>query len=350
MIKDRYPKYSYNVLTASTLWLKHCCKYYSNTRLGISLSSIIDADISIIEDIFRHTDVIQCAFFKQPDHIIPISVVSIDEVDIISSETIGKGSFGVVMAGKLKNKNIAVKLYSHIKLNETTKQHRDWCTCVKEYALLCRLQGTGIVGKLYGAGWIMGCWTMVMERHYIQSIDWKYHTMNTTENTKQIVYDIFDAISRVHELTGYVHGDVKPSNIMIDILEGKPTVRIIDFGLSEPIGILRQDHRYVQSMFWRSPELLDEEPCDLVLADAWATAITAFDIMAGKCIMFESGASAEIDEIDMSNLLVIHCLGRVIMPDEWKPHIHKDLIDFANDIYAKYIVRENQRFHLNALF
>ena len=343
LLKQRNPAYTYNTVAATAIWLNYLSKYSENKQHIKAVCSLIEKEVSIITDAFRDSEIIQIAFFGQHDNVTAVPAVSnLDDV-VVTSETLGSGGFGTVFVGKLNGKNVAVKSYTHIDQKRATKKYGEWCICMKEYALLCKLQDTGVVGRLYGVGWNEGCWRMVMERHSIRALKWRYHTMYTAENTKQIICDMFAAIRTIHEVTGYVHGDVKPENMMIDIVDGKPTVKIIDFGLSEPIGVLTKDHQYIHTIYWRSPELLDELPCDLVLADAWAAAVTAFDIMAGRCVMYELGAKTDIDVIDMSNLLFWSCLNRSVIPEEWEPFIEEDLVEFANEIYGKYIVRGNLR-------
>jgi hypothetical protein len=62
--------------------------------------------------------------------------------------------------------------------------------------------------------------------------------------------------------------------------------------------------------------------------------------------MYELGAKTDIDVIDMSNLLFWSCLNRSVIPEEWEPFIEEDLMEFANEIYGKYIVRWDLRFPL----
>jgi serine/threonine protein kinase len=271
-----------------------------------------------------------------------VPVRSLDNV-LISNKLLGSGSFGTVFAGKLDGKYVAVKLYNFIKEKHPNNSYEEWCIFMKEYSMLCRLQDTDIVGKFYGAGWNRGSWVMVIQRHSMRALKWKNHFLRTPENTKQIILDIFNAIDMIHQLTGYIHGDVKPDNIMIDIIDERPVVKIIDFGLSQPTGIVTNDYQFIHTVLWRSPELLHEEPCDLVLTDVWAAALTAFDIMAGHYIMYKLGANADINEIDMLHLILVKCIGRTVIPYEWEEVIDKELVDFANDIYAKYIVLASER-------
>lgn len=337
LLQQRNTKYYTNTILASiALWLKCISKYSTNNAHTCIL------DTSIIEDVFRDTEIIQLAFFGDFDCITPITTSNLDNV-LISNKFLGSGSFGTVVAGKLDGKYVAIKSYKYIKNKDFNNNYEEWCIFMKEYAMLCRLQDTGIVGKFYGAGWNRGYWTMVTQRHSMRAMKWRHHVMRTCENTKHIILDIFSAIHTIHQITGHVHGDVKPDNIMIDTIDGHPIVKIIDFGLSEPIGIITKDYTYIQTVLWRSPELLYEEPCDLVLTDAWAAALAAFDIIAGRYLMYELGAKADINEIDMLHLILVKCIGRNTIPCEWEEFIDDELMDFANDMYRKYIVLASER-------
>ena len=342
MLKHRFPEYTYNIITIFTIWLRWISDFDENIEHIQSVSDIVETEYNIIECIFKYSDLIQYAFFGISSMINPVTTIDITGL-IVYNKQLGSGTFGKILAGKINGENVAVKLFYNIKKKEIYKQYNDWCVFMKEYAMLSRLQNTGVVGKLYGARWGSSYWQMVVERHYIHSLDWKLHDMNTTERTIQIVDDIFAAINTIHEVTGHIHGDIKPQNIMIDILEGEPVVKIIDFGLSEKIHILHKNHEYIQTIYWRSPELLEHLPSDLVLADAWATAIAVFDIMAGRFVIYDIGATVDITEYDMLTLLQCQCLNRDTIPDEWCEYIEPELIDYANEIYAKYIVEAKSR-------
>ena len=346
LIKHRFPKYAYNTIAAFTVWLKYISDFSDNERHIRSVSSLLENESGIIECIFKDTTIIQYVFFGRDCVINPAPTVDITTL-VVSTEKLGFGTFGKVFAGKVNEKNVAVKMFCNIEKKQISKQYSEWCIFMKEFALLSKLQNTGLVGKLYGARWDSDNWQMIVERHYIESLAWKSHSMNTTTNTIQIVRDIFAAINTIHKLTGYVHGDVKPYNIMIDIIEGEPVVKIIDFGLSEKIQVLQNDHQYIQTIYWRSPELLEYLPTDLVLADAWATAITVIDIMAGRSVMYDIGATSDITEDAMLALLYNKCLNRKTIPDEWSKYIKPELIDYANEIYKKYIVSADVRVGFN---
>lgn len=336
LLKRRFPGYTYNIIAIFTVWLTYISKYSDNKRHIRAVSLLIDNESASLEIIFREIDLMSYIFFDafvdRPKEPLDISTL------ITSTEKLGSGSYGTVYSGKLNSKHVAVKKFAHIEKNKIHEQYEDWCGFMKEYCLTSKLQDTGVVGKLYGAGWLDTSWVMVIERHHIKTLDWKKHDANTNKRTIQIIKDIFDAVKTIHSVTGYVHGDIKPENILLDIIDGEPKVKMIDFGLSEPVGELQNRHEYMQTIYWRAPELLEKLPCDLVLTDIWAATITAFDIMAGRCVMYELGAKNDIKDDDMLQILMTKCLCRDTIPEEWVRFINDNLIDYANELYDKYIV------------
>jgi len=336
LLKRRFPGYAYNTVAVFTVWLNYISRYSDNKRHILAVSKLVENECANLETIFREIDLISYIFF---DAYIDKPKESLDISSLVTStEKLGSGSYGTVYSGKLNSKHVAIKKFTYIEKSKISKQYEDWRGFMKEYSMISKLQDTGVVGKLYGAGWQDTSWVMVLERHHIKAFDWKEHDANTNVRTIKIIEDIFDAVKTIHAVTGYVHGDIKPENILLDIIDGEPKVRMIDFGLSEPVGELLERHEYMQSIYWRAPELLQALPCDLVLTDIWAIVITAFDIMAGRCVMYEIGAKTDINEDDMFYILMTKCMNRATIPDEWVRYINDNLIDYANELYEKYIV------------
>jgi len=343
LLKGRFPNYTSYTIAVFALWFRYISRY-SDTILHLdNVSRLVNKQTEYMEDIFSQIDIIRCMFFNDYSHInVPEKSLNLSNLITYKSK-LGAGSYGIVYKGKLNSNNVAVKKFIDINKNRVHEQYEEWCIFMKEYCLISKLQDTGVVGKLYGVRWCDNYWSMVIQQHYIKSIDWNKHELNTRERTIRIIQDAFNAIQTIHMVTGYVHGDIKPDNILIDIVDGEPKVQIIDFGLSEPVGELQSGHEYIQTIFWRAPELLEAIPCDLVLTDIWAITIAAFDIMAGGCVMFELGAKHDINNVDMLKLLMSRCMNRNTIPEEWAMVINDDLIDFANELYAKYIVDASAR-------
>ena len=344
LLKSQFPNYNYTTIVLLSIWLNYISDYCVNIRYTESISTLIEHEYKAIEQIFKNTEIIQRVFFGINTQI-NYNCVAFDNISqlITSNNKLGSGTYGTVYSGTFNNKNVAIKKFTDIKKNNIADQYSDWCVFMKEYALLSKLQDTGVVGKLYGAGWDSMNWIMIMERHRINSINWKINPINTIQNTTELIYDLFNAIHSIHQITGRIHGDIKPDNIMIDIVENKPIVKIIDFGLAEIKNKTNIPHEYIQTIYWRAPELLQHKSCDLILTDIWATAISAIDILSGCYVMTLIGADCSVNENDMLNILNQNCLYQETIPDEWKPNIESGLIDLANDIYIRYIVDSSIR-------
>ena len=84
------------------------------------------------------------------------------------------------------------------------------------------------------------------------------------------------ALDYVHR-RGFVHGDVKPSNILVEATARGPRARVIDFGLSAAVssGQLSGTPAYM------APELL-KEPTLTPQSDLYALGVTAYEALSGR--------------------------------------------------------------------
>jgi serine/threonine protein kinase len=100
---------------------------------------------------------------------------------------------------------------------------------------------------------------------------------------------------------GFIHGGLKPSNIMLTASDGPLFAKLIDFGLVQPsvpgaTGSFGDDQsvdgaRFLGTPLFASPEQLREEPMD-VRTDLFSLGMTLWFLMEGRAP--ESGFSAEI--------------------------------------------------------
>ena len=79
----------------------------------------------------------------------------------------------------------------------------------------------------------------------------------------------------MHE-AGFLHGDIKPSNIMIDRLG---SVKIVDLGRAAVIG--ERTHILLGSPFYMAPEVLRLEP-GLVQSDIFSVGLVGLDMLCGQ--------------------------------------------------------------------
>ena len=80
-----------------------------------------------------------------------------------------------------------------------------------------------------------------------------------------------------------LHGDVKPENVIV-VLDGQGQVehaRLIDFGLAFKSRGLMQRNMYIQSRWYRSPEVLLGIPATTQI-DVWSLACVVVEMFAGE--------------------------------------------------------------------
>ncbi len=100
----------------------------------------------------------------------------------------------------------------------------------------------------------------------------------------QIVLQTLQSLQHVHE-KGYIHGDIKPSNILCRKNGDKYEIALTDFGFAfhykneEPIGSLR--HGYYGSLWFTAPEAFGTHPYefDLPTAELWALGLTLYELL-----------------------------------------------------------------------
>jgi hypothetical protein len=100
----------------------------------------------------------------------------------------------------------------------------------------------------------------------------------TPETVERVAVDVLGALSVVHA-EGWVHRDVKPSNLLVESSPtGPPRVRLIDFGLASPAGERREIGRVSGSLPWLAPETILALPVD-ARADLYAVGLV-LDLLA----------------------------------------------------------------------
>ena len=356
-LKTRFPKYNDNTLNSFTMWL---------IDVSLDLDDLSKFHKILWRSIVQYNELLEPTFneIKFTRWLMlggDLPEPSGESMEILDGkfephEFLGKGTYGSVISGKYGDNQVAMKQFTDIHRSTAPRHHDTWYTFAKEYAILHLLNEKcgDIVGKIHGVGWYKDTWGMIMELHDIKSIAFRSHELYTTDSMKDVIRQLFRAVDTIHTQISRVHGDIKPDNVMIDFRDVNgvmsPLVKIIDFGLSQPIGIIIENQQYIDTIFWRAPELLAEEECDLVPTDVWATAITAIDIMIGTYSIHLLGAKNDMEPGEIYGILMEYCLDDdVRIPKKWTRYIHANLLDFASDIFERYIVFSDKRATLKDL-
>ena len=123
---------------------------------------------------------------------------------------------------------------------------------------------------------------------------------NKMSKYKELIWQLVCAVAFLHS-QGIVHGDIKPSNILLY----KNTVKLSDFSLSS--FHLSEDHRiYVRESFaenYRSPEIWKNEGYSFK-ADIWALGCTIYELIYDKKYQIDiKSKKFEEDDNDLKDLL-----------------------------------------------
>ena len=111
-----------------------------------------------------------------------------------------------------------------------------------------------------------------------------------------IISPVASALDAAHR-AGLVHRDVKPSNMLMDILPGRPDhVYLSDFGVSKVLAsrsAMTTAGTIIGTLGYMSPEQIAGKPVD-GLADQYALACSAFELLAGALPFQRDEPTAEM--------------------------------------------------------
>jgi serine/threonine protein kinase len=106
-----------------------------------------------------------------------------------------------------------------------------------------------------------------------------------SEGKKKVVLKILDAFIRLHEHK-IIHGDVKPSNMMLTNVNGELKIRIIDFGLAIPFDHFlkrEKENPLPFSLIYASPELMLNYPEAInPSTDIFSLALTIYEFITDE--------------------------------------------------------------------
>lgn len=139
----------------------------------------------------------------------------------------------------------------------------------------------------------------------------------TIESRLKLFCKICDAVQHAHQ-KGIIHRDLKPSNVLCAIQDGKPMVKIIDFGVAKATGqrltektMATQQGQVVGTLEYMSPEQaqLTESNVD-TRTDIYSLGVLLYELLTGNTPLTHS---------NISKLGFVEILSRIKDEDAVKP-------------------------------
>ncbi|EAY03763.1 CAMK family protein kinase [Trichomonas vaginalis G3] len=157
----------------------------------------------------------------------------------------------------------------------------------------------------------------------------------TNEELYRYAIGMAQSLQSCHEF-GIRHGDVKPSNFLIDKY-GR--VKICDFGFSQKLNRDENNTNFSGTFIYESPEIIRQEPFDGFAADIWALGVSYFILITGQCpwnlyskdAMIKSIQNAIFDEFQINDLLLRRIVSLCLQIDPTKRPSAEDLVNMLRE-------------------
>lgn len=275
---------------------------------------------SVQEILDRHLVVTDFASLDMIKNILSIDVPQVDIVSFSRSDedgtairslshTLGAGlscevcqypiddDTAAAVEGLSKGNILALKRYLRVEPNETQAQTERTLGMVrKEVDIFCTLDGHPNIAKLYFIGWEpstlipalgleLAAFGTLDDFLTSADLDFGKHTITSMERIR-ITIDVAAGLQAVHAC-GYIHGDLKPSNILVQRHQKhKICCKLTDFAGAIRSGQVdrRGDAAPHGTPTWMAPEwLLGERISDWSKCDVYAYGLLMVSIWIDRC-------------------------------------------------------------------
>jgi serine/threonine protein kinase len=108
----------------------------------------------------------------------------------------------------------------------------------------------------------------------------------TTPERLELFRSVCRAVQHAHQ-KGVIHRDVKPTNVLVAIQDGKPIVKVIDFGVAKAINqrlsehtLVTGFHQMIGTPLYMSPEQAEMSPLDVdTRADIYSLGVLLYELL-----------------------------------------------------------------------